>query len=95
MTYKLTAPLLTRHVEPWSEYIFANKVLDKSQPTVAATAVRKAVEFGWFDGEKPNVDDMPPVEVLELSTLVFEAFGHAMGFDTKNLPGKPQTSPKN
>jgi len=93
MTYTLITPLKTRHVEPWAEYIQENKVFEKSHPAMEACVVRKAAECGWFDGDKPNVDEMLPKDLLELSTQVMNAYSAAMGFDTKNSRSRPQPTP--
>lgn len=95
MTYKIALPLKTRQVEPWADYVFSNHVFDKPQPVLGAIVIRKAIEFNWFDGDKPaDVDEMLPKDVVELSTQIIEAFSHAMGFDEKNSQGKPPTSQK-
>lgn len=94
MEYKLVNPLRTRHVEPWAEYVFSEKIVEHSQPMASALAVRKAVELKWFDGEQPNVDELEPLEVIKLSTMVWSGYSESMGFDAKNLPGRSQTTPK-
>lgn len=94
MEYKLVNPLKTRHVEPWAEYIFSEKVNEHSQPAASAMVVRKAAECGWFDGEKPDVDEMEPKDVVNLATTIYKAYSVSMGFDSKNLPSRQPTTPK-
>jgi hypothetical protein len=94
MEYKICDPLKTRHVVPFEKYIEDNKVLSLSPLVSAATAVRQAVEHGWFDGDKPDVDDMLPADVLALSTKIWNAYFGALGFDAKNLLARQRTSPK-
>jgi hypothetical protein len=93
MAYKLVSVLKTRHVEPWAEYIFTNKVLDKPQPGGSADIVRKASEFGWFDGDMPDVDDMIPSDVVALGTMVMQAYSASMGFDLKNSQRRQPVTP--
>ena len=94
MDYKIFNPLKTRQVEPWAEAMFNPNLKKHSQPAGCAEAVRRAVECNWFDGDKPDVDEMLPKEVIELSTKVYHAYNEAMGFDSKNLPSRRQTTPK-
>jgi hypothetical protein len=94
MKYKLISPLKTKNVEPWAEYIQVEKVMDRSQPKASSMAVKKAVECGWFDGEVPDVDELEPKDVIELATLIYQSYSASMGFDSKNLPARVQTTPK-
>ena len=94
MKYKLISPLKTRNVEPWAEYIQTEKVMDHSQPMASAMAVKKAAECGWFDGDKPDVDELEPKDVIELATLIYQSYSASMGFDSKNSPARVPTTPK-
>jgi hypothetical protein len=94
MEYKLVSPLKTRHVEPWAEYVFSEKVIDHSQPATSAMVVRKAVECGWFEGEKPDADEMEPKDVVNLATMIYKAYSVSMGFDLKNSPARQPITPK-
>jgi hypothetical protein len=94
MKYKLISVLKTKHVEPWAEYIYGERIPEKSQPASSAAVVRKAVECGWFDGDVPDVDELEPHETVALAKVVFEAYSKSMGFNTKNSSARPQTTPK-
>lgn len=94
MKYKLVSPLKTRHVEPWAEYIQTEKVMEHSQPKASSMAVKKAIECGWFDGELPDIDELEPKDVIDLATLVYKSYSVSMGFDSKNLPARQPTTPK-
>ena len=82
--YKIVPVLKTRHVEPWAEYVFSEKILEKSQLHAASMAIKKAVECGWFEGDQPDVDEMLPKDVIELSEKLFKAHNKSMGIDEKN-----------
>ena len=94
MKFKLVNPLKTRHVEPWAEYIQSEKVMEHSQPKASSLAVKKAVECGWFDGDLPDVDELEPKDVIELATHIYKSYSASMGFDSKNLPARQPTTPK-
>ena len=94
MEYKLVSPLLTRHVEPWADYMGQNNVFDKMPPAREAVMIRKAVEFGWFAGDAPNVDEMLPVDTVKLGTTIIRTFNEVMGFNRPNLPAASPDTPK-
>lgn len=89
MEYKIVTPLKTKHVEPWEASVMGEqKVTQKTPLTGAKIAVRGAIEFGWYEGEVPNIDEMEPTEVLGLGKAVFGAYSRAMGFDKKKSPAQ-------
>lgn len=95
MEYKIISPLKTRHVEGWeAEVIGVQKANQKPPLSGGAIAIRQAVEFGWFEGEKPNVDEMEPKDVVTLATKVWQAYSAAMGFDVKNSPARSPITQK-
>ena len=96
MEYKLCNPLKTRQVEPCEKACHEDKIFAMGTPplTQNASAVRRAVEFGWYEGEKPDPDELSPAEVIALGTAVFQAYSAAMGFDAKNSRAARQTTPK-
>jgi hypothetical protein len=94
MDYKLIPVLKTRHVEAWAEYMKVEKVIEHSQPKASVMTVKKAVECGWFEGKQPDVDDMIPSEVIQLATMIYQAYSACMGFDSKNLLAGQPITPK-
>ena len=82
--YKIISVLKTRHVEPCVEYVHSEKLLEKSHLHASVMAVKKAVECGWFEGDQPDVDEMLPKDVIELSAKCFEAHNKSMGINVKN-----------
>lgn len=94
MQYKLVDVLTTRMVEKWESEVFGNGIEKKPIVSQSAGVVRAAVLAGWYDGEKPDADNTPPKEVIELATKVWQAYGVLFGADTKNLSARRHDTPK-
>ena len=94
MEYKICDPLKTRHIVPWEQFVENNKVFQLPPLAASVASVRKAAECGWYEGDKPNVDDMLPAEVVALSTAVLGAYSAALGFDAKKLLARRRITPK-
>jgi hypothetical protein len=94
--YKIVKPLLTRHVEPFLDWWKATEEARKTQTLVTASKqiVLQAAGLGWFEGEKPDPDNMPPVEMAKLGTALVAALNEAMAFDVPNSQPAPQDMPK-
>lgn len=94
MEYKLVDVLTTRMVEAWEEAVYGKGIDKKQIVSQSAGVVRAAAAAGWFVGDKPNPDDMSPVEVIQLSTKVWQAYSVALGGGTKNSSARRQTTQK-
>jgi hypothetical protein len=95
MEYKICDPLKTRQVEPWEKYMFDNHLFTAAPITANRNAIVKAVEFGWYDGEAPKIEQIDdPKVILELGTQVVQAYNAIMGFNVKNSRAARQTTPK-
>lgn len=94
MEYKICKPLKTRQVLPWEVHIKENKVLEMSPLASSSAAIKQAVECGWYEGDKPDADELEPAETVRLAGDVWRAYSEAMGFDKKKSPSNQQTSQK-
>jgi hypothetical protein len=80
--HELKEALLTRDLVKF-ESVWNETELPTGRFTIAAHVVRTAVKAGWFaNGTTPEqIDEMTPLEVLDLQTAVNEKYSQATVVD--------------